>query len=133
MAGNFLLYYKIATAEQAKNQEKIMRDKFLFPGGFSTTLTQTGEQWDYPNGWAPLQWITIKGMTHYKHYDLANTARDRWLTLNKKVFKKTGKMMEKYNVVDISLVAGGGEYPTVDGFGWTNGVAIALLRNTDKY
>jgi alpha,alpha-trehalase len=35
-------------------------------------------------------------------------------------------MMEKYDVVDTNKKAGGGEYPTQDGFGWTNGVALAL-------
>jgi len=29
-------------------------------------------------------------------------------------------------VLDLSRPAGGGEYPTQDGFGWTNGVALAL-------
>jgi alpha,alpha-trehalase len=44
------------------------------------------------------------------------------------VFKRTGKMMEKYNVVDLNLDAGGGEYPGQDGFGWTNGVLLALIN-----
>ena len=35
-------------------------------------------------------------------------------------------MMEKYDVVDLNRRAGGGEYATQDGFGWTNGVALAL-------
>jgi alpha,alpha-trehalase len=35
-------------------------------------------------------------------------------------------MMEKYDVVDPARAAGGGEYPAQDGFGWTNGVALAL-------
>jgi alpha,alpha-trehalase len=37
-------------------------------------------------------------------------------------------MMEKYDVVNANKKAGGGEYPTQDGFGWTNGVALALLK-----
>ena len=36
--------------------------------------------------------------------------------------------MEKYNVLDLSLEAGGGEYPTQDGFGWSNGVALRLMH-----
>ena len=35
-------------------------------------------------------------------------------------------MTEKYDVVNPARAAGGGEYPTQDGFGWTNGVALAL-------
>ena len=39
--------------------------------------------------------------------------------------------MEKYNVMDTNLEAGGGEYPSQDGFGWTNG-ALLTLMNKDK-
>jgi alpha,alpha-trehalase len=44
------------------------------------------------------------------------------------VFKQTGKLLEKYNVVDTKLTAGGGEYPLQDGFGWTNGVLLHLIN-----
>ena len=53
-------------------------------------------------------------------------AGGRWLARNREVYKATGKMMEKYNVINTELSAGGGEYPLQDGFGWTNGVAVAL-------
>ena len=96
-----------------------------------TTLNHSGQQWDAPNGWAPLQWTTINGLYHYEYHDLGNTAAQRWLKRNTEVFKATGKMMEKYNVVDVGLLAGGGEYALQDGFGWTNGVALALEKILD--
>jgi len=74
-----------------------------------------------------LQWLAIQGAQRYGAHDLAAIARTRWLSLNGAVYQATGKMTEKYDVVDISRRAGGGEYPTQDGFGWTNGVALALL------
>jgi len=86
----------------------------------------SGQQWDAPNGWAPLQWITIVGLENYGHHELAAEVSSRWINLNSDVFKRTGKLMEKYNVVDTHLEAGGGEYPGQDGFGWTNGVLLAL-------
>ncbi|MDF2457554.1 MAG: Alpha,alpha-trehalase, partial [Cytophagaceae bacterium] len=43
-----------------------------------------------------------------------------------KIYQNTGKLMEKYNVVEMNLLTGGGEYPLQDGFGWTNGVYIGL-------
>jgi len=58
--------------------------------------------------------------------DLADAARERWLALNRRTYRSTGKMTEKYDVVDLTRRAGGGEYPTQDGFGWSNGVALAL-------
>ena len=112
-------------------KEKIESD-FLRGGGVLTTLNFTGQQWDAPNGWAPLQWMTIKGLRKYGFDETANEVKDRWLALNENVYKRTGKMFEKYNVDDITLHAGGGEYPLQDGFGWTNGVASALLNNMDE-
>ncbi|MEM7105338.1 MAG: trehalase family glycosidase [Bacteroidota bacterium] len=126
LATVYPLYFGLATQEQADAVAQGISSKFLHDGGVVTTLNKTGEQWDYPNGWAPLQWLTVKGLARYGHEDLAIEVADRWLNLNEKVFKSDQKMMEKYNVVDTTLAAGGGEYPNQDGFGWTNGVALAL-------
>jgi alpha,alpha-trehalase len=131
MAGAFPLYYGLANAGQATSTARILENDFLKGGGFVTTLQPTGEQWDFPNGWAPLQWIAVQGLRQYEQHQLAKTATDRWLLLNERVLSTTDKMMEKYNVVDLSLEAGGGEYPLQDGFGWTNGVAIGLAQLPD--
>ena len=37
-------------------------------------------------------------------------------------------MYEKYNAYEIGVGGGGGEYIPQIGFGWTNGVALVLLR-----
>ncbi len=127
LAGMYPLTFKMATPEQASQAAKVIQNKFLMPGGVVSTLTDNGQQWDYPNGWAPLQWMTIEGLRNYNSNELANTIKDRWINLNTKVYKNTGKLVEKYNVVDLTLEAGGGEYPVQDGFGWTNGVLLKLV------
>ena len=132
LASCYPLYFKIAEKGMAECVKEKIESDFLRDGGVLTTLNFTGQQWDAPNGWAPLQWITIKGLRNYGFNETANKIKDRWLTLNENVFKRTGKMFEKYNVDDISLHAGGGEYPLQDGFGWTNGVASALINNMDE-
>ncbi len=120
------LYFGIATQEQgAATAARLGRD-FLKPGGFVTTLSNSGQQWDAPNGWAPLEWLAMEGVRRYGRADIADLARGRWLTLNRRVYRQTGKMTEKYDVMDLQRGAGGGEYPNQDGFGWTNGVALAL-------
>ena len=126
LAGGFPLFLSIATKEQAQGVKENLERDFLKPGGFVTSLQNTGQQWDAPNGWAPLQWTTIFGLDNYGYTTLAKQATDNWLTISEKVYQNTGKMMEKYNVMDLSLTAGGGEYPNQDGFGWTNGVVLAL-------
>jgi alpha,alpha-trehalase len=133
LAGTYPLYFKISTEENAATTGNTLISNFLYAGGVATTEIQSGQQWDSPNGWAPLQWTTIKGLEHYGQTELATSISTNWLTINEKVFKNTHKMMEKYNVTDTTLVAGGGEYPNQDGFGWTNGIAIALIKGTDKY
>ncbi len=134
LAGAFPLFFKLASPEQAQAvKDRLMAD-FLKDGGLVTTLKHSGQQWDAPNGWAPLQWVAVKGLLNYGYEEEAKEIMQRWLALNEKVYENTGKMMEKYNVEDISLLSGGGEYETQDGFGWTNGVALgfkALLEQLE--
>jgi len=131
-AGVFPLFVKIATPAQASVVAKTIERLLLKDGGIVTTTSNSGQQWDAPNGWAPLQWTTITGLKNYGNHKLANSIAQRWLALNDKVYAATGKLMEKYNVEDLSKEAGGGEYPSQDGFGWTNGVYLALKKILEK-
>ena len=106
---------------------KVLEAKLLKDGGFVTTEFDNGEQWDAPNGWAPLEWMMIWGLDRCGQKNLAALAAKRWIKLNISVYKNTGKLMEKYNVIDTSKEAGGGEYGGQDGFGWTNGVLLKLI------
>jgi alpha,alpha-trehalase len=126
LAGVYPLFLEMCQKDQAEKASLVIANEFLKDGGLVTTLTDTDQQWDSPNGWAPLQWMTYQGLKNYQIDKLANEIRSRWLRSNERVYKATGKMMEKYNVMDTTLIAGGGEYPNQDGFGWTNGVALAM-------
>lgn len=128
LAATFPLFARIATADQAMQVARQLSVDFLKPGGLLTTLHVSGQQWDAPNGWAPLQWVAIQGLEAYGFTQLAKEIAARWVSLNRKVYKRSGKMMEKYNVADTSLDAGGGEYAGQDGFGWTNGVYLDLVH-----
>jgi len=113
-----------------KRVANVIRARLLKPGGVATTEFNTGQQWDLPNGWAPLEWMTIWGLDRCGQKELAAEIATRWVKLVEKVYKQTGRLMEKYNVADIDKEAGGGEYPGQDGFGWTNGVLLKLI---DQY
>lgn len=128
LAGMFPLFFELVPQNMADGVATAIEKDFLKPGGVITTLSTTGQQWDSPNGWAPLQWITYQGLKNYHQLGLATEVRKRWIRQNIRVYAATGKMMEKYNVMDTTLTAGGGEYPNQDGFGWTNGVALALIN-----
>ena len=128
LAALFPLFFKIAPKKFVEEMVPMIQNDFLKDGGLVSTLNTTSQQWDAPNGWAPLQWIVIVGLENYGKTELASTIASHWLRLVSQVFDRKGKLMEKYNVVDTSLEAGGGEYPGQDGFGWTNGVFLALAE-----
>jgi alpha,alpha-trehalase len=124
----------MASPAQASAVRQRLMEDFLSPGGLVTTLKASGQQWDAPNGWAPLQWMAVGGLLRYGYTQDAREIMTRWISLNRKVYRDTGKMLEKYNVQDTTLLSGGGEYPTQDGFGWSNGVAVGfreLLRSPE--
>ena len=128
LAAAYPLFFKLASKEQTEKIVQNIELHFLHEGGLVSTLQTSGQQWDAPNGWAPLHWITIIGLENYGFTELAETIAKRWIKLCTHVFGRTGKLMEKYNVVNTNLEAGGGEYPGQDGFGWTNGVLLALIK-----
>ncbi len=98
-----------------KKVASVLESKLLKDGGFASSVYNTGEQWDAPNGWAPLEWMMIWGLDRCGQKNLAAEAAKRWVRLNIRVYKQTGKLMEKYNVTDLNKEAGGGEY---GGPGW---------------
>jgi len=126
-AGLFPLWAGAATPEQAAAAADWARRHLLAKGGLLTTNVTSGQQWDAPNGWAPLNWIAVQGLRRYGFDDLAGELRRRWLATCDAVFAASGKFVEKYNVIDPLAPSGGGEYALQDGFGWSNGVYLDLM------
>lgn len=126
-AGTYPLYFDIATRDDSAHVANTIRMKLLRPEGIVPTPNVSGQQWDAPNGWPPLQLIAVLGLRRSGEADLATAIAFSWVRENVDGFQKTGKLVEKYDVTGRN-VATGGEYPTQDGFGWTNGVLRALLH-----
>ena len=120
------LFLNLSDQEQAKAVSETIDEKFLKKGGLITTTKNSGQQWDAPNAWAPYQWLGFLAMKNYDFDDLAENIKNNWCSNVDRIYKNTGKLMEKYNAIDTTSIAGGGEYPNQDGFGWTNGVYIKL-------
>ena len=127
----FPLYFGIATAAQAHAVADTLRRELLEPGGLGTTPRVSGEQWDRPNGWAPLQWLAIAGLNAYGERELAREIARRWLRKNIEAYEASGVLLEKYDLETSQSPrgggGGGGEYPLQVGFGWTNGVLAKLI------
>ena len=130
LATAYPLFLGIATDAQAARVAETLERDFLRPGGWVTTRATTGQQWDAPNGWAPLQWIVFSGLCKYGFRDLAHAGASRWIDSNLATYQASGRLLEKYNVEQPGVTASGGEYVVQDGFGWTNGVLLSLTNRT---
>jgi alpha,alpha-trehalase len=122
------LFAGAAWPERAYRTAQTVESMLLKPGGLTTTTFNTTQQWDAPNGWAPLHWIAVQGLKRYGRGDLAQQIGTRFLADVNNVYKTEQKLVEKYIVEGAGTGGGGGgEYPLQDGFGWTNGVTLKLL------
>lgn len=115
-----------ASQEQADQTAAAVEQGLLAPGGLNTTQFRSGQQWDRPNGWAPLQWIAVTGLLRFGHEILACEIAGRWIDTVSATFARTGLIFEKYDV-EAENIGSGGEYETQTGFGWTNGVTADFI------
>ena len=126
------LFVGLASTLQAQRTAEAISSQLLEDGGIATTRNRSGEQWDCPNGWAPLQWMAIRGLARYGHRELSTQISRRWLATVGSLYRREGKLVEKYvlqHAPEGAVGGGGGEYPLQDGFGWTNGVTRKLLHD----
>jgi len=120
----------IASRDQA---DQVVRNlsRFERAGGLQASEFRSGDQWDAPFGWAPLQWIAVQGLRRYGYDQDAERISKRFLTLVQDEYVQHGNLEEKYDVVRRSDdVKGGLRYgyrSNEAGFGWTNAVFTALL------
>lgn len=122
------LFVGIASQHQAHSVSQLLEQEFLMQGGLITTINCSSQQWDSPNGWAPLQWFSVIGLKRYQYDQLAETIMRRWNKTVEQYYHEHDNIMEKYNVRDLQCVATGGEYEVQHGFGWTNGVTLAFYK-----
>ena len=126
-AALFPLYVKAASQDRADKVAAAASSRLLKPGGISTTTINSGQQWDAPNGWAPLQWVAVEGLQNYGQQKVAMDVTWRFLKNVQHTYDREKKLVEKYDVSSTGTGGGGGEYPLQDGFGWSNGVTLRML------
>ncbi|MBJ9293625.1 alpha,alpha-trehalase [Citrobacter werkmanii] len=126
-AALFPLYVNAAAKDRASKVAAATQAHLLQPGGLATTSVKSGQQWDAPNGWAPLQWVAASGLQNYGQDNVTMDVTWRFLTNVQHTYDREKKLVEKYDVSTTGTGGGGGEYPLQDGFGWTNGVTLKML------
>jgi alpha,alpha-trehalase len=136
VAGFYPLWANMASPEQAALIREHILPMFEFEGGITNTqahgLSADKKQHDYPNGWPQQQWIVIKGLLNYGFREDAERIAKKWLDMNVKIFKETGKFWEKYNVVNCDIgVSNSDRYILQSGFAWTNAIFVRLIDELD--
>ncbi|HHO0149749.1 TPA: alpha,alpha-trehalase [Enterobacter asburiae] len=126
-AALFPLYVKAAAQDRADKVAAATSSRLLKPGGIATTTVNSGQQWDAPNGWAPLQWVAAEGLQNYGQEKVSMDVTWRFLKNVQHTYDREKKLVEKYDVSSTGTGGGGGEYPLQDGFGWSNGVTLKML------
>lgn len=130
LAAYYPMWAGLASEKQAARLVGSLK-KFEKKGGLSTTdAPQVGSlvpgsvptQWAYPNGWAPLHFMTVRGLQRYGYHEEAHRIATKWLKTNLDWFNKHGVFLEKYNVVTPGKPPRKGLYPSQTGFGWTNSI-----------
>ncbi|WP_347003835.1 alpha,alpha-trehalase [Enterobacter roggenkampii] len=126
-AALFPLYVKAAAQDRAEKVAVATSSRLLKPGGIATTTVNSGQQWDAPNSWAPLQWVAAEGLQNYGQEKVSMDVTWRFLKNVQHTYDREKKLVEKYDVSTTGTGGGGGEYPLQDGFGWSNGVTLKML------
>ena len=124
------LWAGIASPEQAASVVANLA-RFERPGGLQTSQFKSGDQWDAPFGWAPLEWIAVQGLRRYGYNREADRISQKFLSLVLRNFGKYGTLEEKYDVVKGTAAVSGslryGYRSNEAGFGWTNAVFTSLF------
>lgn len=124
------LWAGIASPEQAA---AVVRNLPMFEraGGLQTSSNASGNQWDAPFGWAPLEMIAVEGLRRYGYRTEADRISKAFLSVVLEQYRQNGVIVEKYDVVrrgsDVSADIRFGYRTNEAGFGWTNAVFTALF------
>lgn len=107
------------------------RELFSYIGGVpvSGPGRETKQQWDFPNVWAPHQFLIVQFLDSIGERKMAlHIARSFYKSIIVG-FQHKGFFYEKYNAEHLGFTGEGGEYAAQTGFGWTNGTALSFISN----
>lgn len=131
-------FYPLWAGAASPQQAEAVRGKlaiFERRGGLSMDNQPSGVQWNDPFGWAPTNWLAIKGLDDYGFRDDARRLAGKFAATVDRGLADDGTIREKYNMAkgnaDVRVSAGYAD--NVIGFGWTNGVYLKLQQILQKH
>lgn len=109
------------------------KELFSYVGGVpaSGPGKDTGQQWDFPNVWAPHQFLIVEYLYNKNERKMALQIARAFYNSVSVGYRQNGVFYEKYNAERLGYTGTGGEYEAQTGFGWTNGTALSFI-NTFK-
>ncbi|MDP3941871.1 MAG: trehalase family glycosidase, partial [bacterium] len=143
LAGFTPLWAGLATEEQA---QKITKNLSHFETKYGLTITDDNslaptiqvadlpsaygiavqsllrpKQWDYPNSWPPMEYLTVIGLLKYGNVTDAARIMKKYIATHAALFRKYNTFHEKINGVTGER-SGTYAYTQQLGFGWTNAI-----------
>jgi len=91
------------------------------------------KQWDYPNIWPPLEYLTVIGLLKYGFVDEAKRIMQKSVETQAQIFRKYKTFFERIDGLSGDKPKNS-HYPIQSGFGWTNAIFfryIQILQNIE--
>lgn len=122
------LFVKVATSNQASRIVTLLPKiecQYGIAGSENRKLFDY--QWDYPNGWACLQYIVAQGLLNYGYREKAIRIARKYVLVVDRLFDETGQLWEKYDVTS-GKISQSKEYSSQPMMGWSAGVYLWCKR-----
>jgi alpha,alpha-trehalase len=124
------LWAKVSSGSEARMTALSALQKLEQPGGIISSEVDSGKQWDAPYVWAPHMMFAVEGLRSNGLPEEANRIANNWVSTVDRVHSRTGVILEKYDAVRAEApIETGDKYVTQQGFLWSNGVYVWLVRD----
>ncbi len=135
LAAYWTLWSGVATVDEAKALVGHL-ERFEHAFGVAQTAEKYASphpefenlQWDYPSGWPPFHIILYQGLMKYGYETEARRIASKYLNLQLAIHEQTGKLWEKYNVVEGNLSLPRERYDVVPLHGFSCASVVYLGR-----
>src|SRR3989344_3352104 len=86
------------------------------------------KQWDYPNIWPPLEYLTVTGLLRYGFLSNARRIMEKSVNAHAKIFRKYGTFFERIDGKLGDKPKKEAHYKIQSGFGWTNAIFYRYIK-----
>jgi alpha,alpha-trehalase len=133
LSGYWPLWADVATEKQARGMVGNLA-RFEQPAGLAQTDQRYPSphpefewvQFQYPAGWPPIHMIIVEALDRYGYTGEARRIAGKYLSVMMRTYSHTGKLWEKYNVVEGNLSFPKERYRVPPMHGWSSAAVVVL-------